>query len=70
MNTKDQPLHGIRCSAKSLHRMRNSCAYKELQFHGVEDGPQVSPSVPIGDWLRSLGPIVMQSTYSTRPTVI
>ena len=38
MRPQDQQLHRIRCSAKSLHQMRNSCAHKELQFHGVEDG--------------------------------
>jgi len=40
MRPQDQQLHRIRCSAKSLHQMRNSCAHKELQFHGVEDGPE------------------------------
>ena len=38
MNTADLRLHRIRCSAKSLGQTRNSCAHKELQFHGVEDG--------------------------------
>ncbi len=38
MRPQDQQLHRIRRSAKSLHQMRNSCARKELQFHGVEDG--------------------------------
>jgi len=38
MNTTDPRLHRIRCSAKSLGQTRNSCAHKELQFHGVEDG--------------------------------
>ena len=38
MSIKDPQLHRIRCSAKSLCQMRNSCAHKELQSHGVEDG--------------------------------
>jgi hypothetical protein len=38
VNTEHPRLHRIRCSAKSLCQTRNSCAHKELQFHGVEDG--------------------------------
>jgi hypothetical protein len=41
MNTTDPGLHRNRCSAKSLGQTRNSCAHKELQFHGVEDGFEV-----------------------------
>jgi hypothetical protein len=41
MRPPEQQLHRIRCSAKSLHQMRNSCAHKELQFHGVEDGSEL-----------------------------
>ena len=38
MSIKAPRLHRIRCSAKSFCQTRNSCAHKELQFHGVEDG--------------------------------
>jgi hypothetical protein len=38
MNPQDQQLPKIKCSAKSLGQTRNSCAQKELQSHGVEDG--------------------------------
>jgi hypothetical protein len=38
MSIKDPRLHRIWCSAKSLRQTRNSCAHKELQSHGVEDG--------------------------------
>ena len=38
MSIKDPRLHRTQCSANSLYRMRKSCAQKELQSHGVEDG--------------------------------
>jgi hypothetical protein len=38
MSTKAPPLQRTRCSAKSLLRKRNPSSYKDLPFHGVEDG--------------------------------
>ena len=40
MSIKDPRLHRTQCSANSLYRMRKSCAQKELQSHGVEDGSE------------------------------
>ena len=45
MSTTDPRLHRIRCSAKSLCQTRNSCAHKELQSHGVEDGSKTCQPV-------------------------
>ena len=44
MSIKDPRLHRTQCSANSLYRMRKSCAQKELQSHGVEDGLGMTPS--------------------------
>jgi hypothetical protein len=44
MNTNEQLPGRVRCSAKNIRPMRKSCAQKELQFHGVEDGNGTSIS--------------------------
>jgi len=57
------------CSAKSLRHARKSCANKELQLHGVEDGLEIAPTGftvfgrrgqrrfgPEASWAQGLGP--------------
>lgn len=56
MSTKAPRLQRTRCSAKSLLRRHNSFSYKELPFHGVEDGLCVKITLSGVHWRTGIEP--------------